>query len=90
MMILPKGSRSVSALAMSPDDKYLCAADMSDNHEVHLFDLTQKDRKGNCLYLLKNKTNRVKIFQIMWTDATNFVSVGVEHIYFWKAPNMAS
>lgn len=40
LMTLPKGSRSVSALAISPDGKYLAAADMSDDHFVHLFDLT--------------------------------------------------
>lgn len=39
MMTLPKGSRSVSALAISPDGKYLAAADMSDDYNVHLFDL---------------------------------------------------
>lgn len=40
-MTLPKGSRSVSALDFSADGKYLAAADMSDDHNVHLFDLTQ-------------------------------------------------
>ena len=40
MMTMPKGSRSVSALAFSHDGKYLSAADMSDDHCVHLFDLT--------------------------------------------------
>ena len=40
MMTLPKGSRSVSALGFSKDGKYLSAADMSDDHCVHLFDLT--------------------------------------------------
>ena len=38
LMTLPKGSRSVSALAFSPDGKYLAAADMSDAHAVHVFD----------------------------------------------------
>ena len=39
MMTLPKGSRSVSALGFSKDDNYIAAADMSDDHNVHLFDL---------------------------------------------------
>jgi len=39
MMTLPKGSRSVSALAFSSDGAHLAAADMSDDHNVHLFDL---------------------------------------------------
>mmetsp|Transcript_11637 Transcript_11637/g.14717 ORF Transcript_11637/g.14717 Transcript_11637/m.14717 type:complete len:107 (+) Transcript_11637:828-1148(+) len=59
MMTLPKGSRSVSALSMSPDGKYLAAADMSDDHKVHLFDLTQKDpRKGKCVHLADQKKDR--------------------------------
>ena len=57
MMALPKGSRSVSALAFSPDGKYLAAADMSDDHNVHLFDLTQRDpKKGRCVHLKSVKT----------------------------------
>ena len=67
MMTLPKGSRSVSALAISPDGKYLAAADMSDDHYVHLFDLTQRDPKKNrCVLLASMKKDRKKIFQIQW------------------------
>ena len=63
MMTLPKGSRSVSALAFSHDGKYLSAADMSDDHCVHLFDLTQKDPKKNkCIHLGSQKKDRQKIF----------------------------
>ena len=63
MMTLPKGSRSVSALAMSPDGKYLAAADMSDDHKVHLFDLSQRDPKRNkCVHLGDAKKDRQKIF----------------------------
>ena len=39
LMTLPKGSRSVSALGFSADGKYIAAADMSDDHNVHLFDI---------------------------------------------------
>ncbi len=91
MMTLPKGSRSVSALSMSPDGKYLAAADMSDDHKVHLFDLNQKNEKKNvCLHLGDAKKDRKKIFQIQWSpkQANTFVSVGLEHIYFWTAPNL--
>ena len=63
MMTLPKGSRSVSALAFSHDGKYVSAADMSDDHCVHLFDLTQKDPKKNkCIHLGSQKKDRQKIF----------------------------
>ena len=67
MMTLPKGSRSVSALAMSQDGRYLAAADMSDDHKVHLFDLNQMNNKKNtCVHLGDGKANRKKVFQIQW------------------------
>ena len=59
---------------------------MSDDHNVHLFDLMQKDgKKGRCVHLGSVKKDRKKIFQILWSpkDAETFVSVGVEHIFFW-------
>ena len=87
MMTLPKGSRSVSALGFSKDGNYIAAADMSDDHNVHLFDLNQKDpKKGKCVHLAAVKKDRKKIFQISWspTQAGQFVSVGLEHIFFWS------
>ena len=62
LMTLPKGSRSVSALAFSRDDKYLAAADMSDDHKVHLFDLTQVNKKNKCVLLSSVKKDRKKVF----------------------------
>ena len=94
MMTLPKGSRSVSALGFSSDGKYISAADMSDDHYVHLFDITQRDpKKGKCIHLGAVKSNRAKIFQINWspTSLGTFVSCGVEHIYFWSvSPKLAA
>ena len=65
-MNLPKGSRSVSAIAISSDGKYLSCADMSDDYKIHLFDLTQVDKKENCVHLADAKKDRKKIFQIVW------------------------
>ena len=62
MMTLPKGSRSVSALGFSKGEQFIAAADMSDDHNVHLFDLTQKDKKGKCVHLAAVKKDRKKIF----------------------------
>lgn len=85
-MTLPKGSRSVSALGFSSDGNYISAADMSDDHNVHLFDLLQTDKKGKCLHLGSVKKDRKKVFQIMWNPIkpSSFVSVGLEHIFFWN------
>jgi len=46
-MTLPTGTRSVSALALSPDGKYLAASDMSDNCLIYLFDLNQMVKKND-------------------------------------------
>ena len=66
---------------------------MSDDHFVHLFDITQRDpKKGKCILLGSVKSNRVKIFQINWspTSLGTFVSSGVEHIYVWSvSPKLA-
>jgi hypothetical protein len=45
---LPRGSRSVSALGFK-DDKFVYAADMSDNFMVHIFDITKEKTKAGKL-----------------------------------------
>jgi hypothetical protein len=45
MMQLPRGGRSISAIAVSENKQYIYAADMSDNHEVHIFDILTLDKK---------------------------------------------
>jgi len=66
-MTLPTGSVSVSALALSPDGKYLVASDMSDDYKMHLFDLTGEldkyDRcKRVCLWEEVEESNKKEIF----------------------------
>jgi WD40 repeat protein len=39
MLSLPRGSRAVSALALSPDGKWLAASDLSENKSMHIFDI---------------------------------------------------
>lgn len=39
-MVLPRGSRACTALAFSADKHYLAVSDKSDNHAIHVFDLT--------------------------------------------------
>ena len=41
---LPRGSRSISAVAIG-QDKYIYAADMSDNHMIHLYNVDGKRNK---------------------------------------------
>ena len=85
LMLLPKGSRSVSSLAISPDGTRLVASDMSNDFQVHLFDLTTHDKKGNCRWISSEKIDRTKIFYLGFgSDSSQFVSVGVQHCVFWN------
>ena len=85
LMTLPKGCRSVSALAFSPDGRYVAAADMSDDHAIHVFDReAAKDKKGKCPKLFTQKSDRQKVFMIRWKPTgTEFASAGVKHMCFW-------
>lgn len=87
LMTLRKGARSVSALAFSPNGKYLAAADMSDDHAVHVFDLESQDNKGKCVELFGKdgkKSDRQKVFMIQWNpNSTEFATVGVKHFCVW-------
>ena len=84
LMTLPKGCRSVSAISFSPDGRYVAAADMSDDHAIHVFDLETKDKKGKPAKLFTEKSDRQKVFGIQWKPTgTEFCSVGVKHICFW-------
>lgn len=60
-MRAPKGSRSICALAFSKDMRFLAAADMSDDHYIHIFDLTQ-EKKNKCVKIFSQKSDRRKIF----------------------------
>ena len=65
-MTLPKGSRSVSALAWSSDGRYIAAADMSDDHNIHVFDTQTLDKKNKATKIATQKSDRNKIFMIEW------------------------
>jgi Tol biopolymer transport system component len=39
MLSLPRGARATSAIALSPDGKWLAATDMSDYKSMHIFDI---------------------------------------------------
>lgn len=65
---MPKGSRAISSLAFSHDNKYLAAADMTDDHNVVVLDLAV-DTSGSVKYseaqvVSKEKTGGLKIFHI--------------------------
>ena len=90
LMTLPKGCRSVSAIAFSSDSRYVAAADMSDDHAIHVFDLNNKDKKGKCTKIHTAKADRNKVFMIQWKpDSKEFISVGSKHLYYWTMTDAA-
>jgi len=89
-MQAPSGSRSISALAFSSNKRFLAAADMSDDHSIHVFDLQQKqhsDKKSGkkskrdflSAKVFTQKSDRRQIFQLQWSPVNEleFISVGL-------------
>lgn len=89
-MTLPTGSRSVTALSMNSNGKYLVAADMSDDFNLHLFDLTKTNKDGQCIKIATVGKDKKQIFGIKWNPKVpdSFVTAGTRHLFFWdvKAP----
>jgi WD40 repeat protein len=75
---MPKGSRLVSAIAISKDDKRLAASDMSEKIIIHLFDLSDDSAINPIADVQINQ----KVMQILWNphDASQFASVGKDHM----------
>jgi len=76
---LPKGSRGITAINMSHDNKYVAMADLHDNHNVFVFDVSA----GNMVYTDKGGSN--KIFDIAFDqkDSYQICSSGQKHVCFW-------
>lgn len=60
-MTLPRGSRSVSALAFDSTCTMIAAADMTDDYKLHIFDLKAEKVKGKSPLICTGKLDRKKI-----------------------------
>lgn len=75
---LPKGTRSITAIAFNKDSKYIACADFSNDHNIYVHDW----RSGQQIF--SKKTGGNKIFMIDWSLLDDkFCSVGPKHICFW-------
>ncbi|CDW73957.1 help domain containing protein [Stylonychia lemnae] len=80
MFRLPKGTRSVTAIAFNKDSSLIASADFSNDHNVYVHNW----RTGQVIFT--KKTGGSKIFMIEWSrKADEFFSVGPKHISFWDA-----
>ena len=78
MFRLPKGTRSVTAIAFSKDSNYIACADFHNDHNIYVYEWATSKQ------LFTSKTGGNKIFMIDWNlrDDT-FVSAGPNHCFFW-------
>jgi hypothetical protein len=75
---LPKGMRSVTAIAFSKDSKFIATADFSNDHNVYVHEWETGTMK------FSKKTGGNKIFMIEWSKMEDeFCTVGPKHICFW-------
>lgn len=75
---LEKGIRS---LAFSPSGDYLAAIDMSDTHNIGIFDL------HNNVMIASNKTDPALVLQVAFKSENELVTIGVKHYMFWEINN---
>lgn len=77
---LAKGARGVTAIAMSNDGKLVALVDISDDHNVYVYDVATGAPK------MKEKGDTNKIFDICFSAKpgdNNFATAGSKHIKFW-------
>jgi WD40 repeat protein len=84
---VPKGGRGVRCVALSSDKSQCALVDMSNNHNVFVFDVNS----GSQLYTATGDSG--DIIDVAYTQKSgeyNFVTAGVKHIKFWNANNQSS
>lgn len=77
---LDKGMREVTAIAISPDNKFVALCDNHNDHHLWVFD-TDKGSK-----IRKEKTGPDRIYHVSWSkkDGENIIATaGIKHMAFW-------
>lgn len=69
--------RSIRNVAYSPSGKNLVIVDMSDDHNLAVYDA----ETGTCI--AKSKGDRGNVIEIAFKDDDNFTTVGGKHFKFW-------
>jgi WD40 repeat protein len=85
-MTLPRGSRSVSAVAFSDDNTRVAVADMTDDYRVHIFELSAKSVKGKVPLLCSGKKDRKKVSMVRFYpgNSNKLISVSTDSIVTWE------
>ena len=84
-MKLPKGARLVTAIGISANDKYVAAADATDDHYVHILDIA----KG---HIVADVQIGYSVKHLDWhpTNENIFCTAGEDHMYFCEYMPMKS
>lgn len=76
---MSKGSRGISAIAISADNKYVALADLHNDHNIYVYQIND----GQLVW--KEKGGPDKVYDVAFNpnNSNEFVSAGVKHIKFW-------
>ena len=77
---LPKGTRGVSALSFNLNGTYLAVADLHNDHNVYVFNVSTGAQE------FTDKGGPDRIFDIAWSkkpEDDRFVTAGIKHVKFW-------
>lgn len=80
-IVLPKGSREVSAIGFSEDNKYIATADNHNDHHVRVYEVETGDK------IFEQKSGNNKIFDLEWSKKSGhyeFATAGSKHFMVWK------
>lgn len=79
---LGRGKRAVSCLGFSSDGQYLAVADMHNDHNISVWEVST-GRK-----IAEAKGSQDKILDLAWShNEHRFCSTGIKHIAFWTLQN---
>jgi WD40 repeat protein len=73
--------RGINSIAFSPNNTYLIAVTVDDNHTIHLFDLIRKK------LISSTPGGASKILDICFKSDTEFATVGIKHFSYWNISN---
>mmetsp|Transcript_14846 Transcript_14846/g.16552 ORF Transcript_14846/g.16552 Transcript_14846/m.16552 type:complete len:723 (+) Transcript_14846:49-2217(+) len=80
-IVLPKGSREVSAIGFSFDNKYIATADNHNDHHVRVYEVESGEK------IFEQKSGNNKVFDLEWSkkeDHYEFSTVGTKHYMVWR------
>jgi WD40 repeat protein len=75
-------TKGVIALGFSVNGDKLAAIGLDDTHQISIFDITAKSKKGGVV-LMQDKVGPDVVTDIKWRNDSDFVTVGVNHFRYW-------